>query len=468
MLKLLLLRALLFVTLLGTQLDALDLNATDDKAAAYRTGAIDRVAAQAPAHLRQALTSKGDAALKGLVDYLVAGAADDYQKVKRIHDWITDNIAYDNDSFYGGVNASDPLRDLRATCAGFASLFARMSELAGVKAITISGRSRVTFDTKTGEMATHIWNAVQIGGKWYIVDTTHDDRFSFDRSSFGKKSPYRDTQLFIAPEAKILENFPDDAQYQFLPAQKSFDEFLAAPLVQMQFSKLGIKSADRAETQVKKIRVAGRGSRYMLVKDQVQPGGAVTRLRFTVPAGVSLFAGFTAGNGKRADEHALCHVVASITECEFSSPGAGSYAAYISAREKSSERLYTKVYEFEVHGDREGPALPENGKPVALDALAEFGVKIVSHNFSEAGAKEFYLELEYPQTTSVFSAAWDRADNKIPNSATASAPQPVPGGLRLKYRYAPRAIGAQIIKLRVKKADARLFNDTAWMVRIAR
>jgi hypothetical protein len=83
--------------LLCTALGAADRLATDAFSANYRTGIPYEKSLNVPAEIRSAVTSNPEAGLPLLVQHLVGDTGDEFIKVKRIHDWITDNIAYDSD-----------------------------------------------------------------------------------------------------------------------------------------------------------------------------------------------------------------------------------------------------------------------------------------------------------------------------------------------------------------------------------
>ncbi|TFE25533.1 transglutaminase domain-containing protein [Cohnella luojiensis] len=88
----------------------------------------------------------------------------DHQKVKAIHDWIVTNIAYDtrliSHSAYDGISKG------KTVCQGYALLTYEMMKQAGIPVKIMEGTSRGI---------SHTWNLVQIGGKWYHLDTTWDD-----------------------------------------------------------------------------------------------------------------------------------------------------------------------------------------------------------------------------------------------------------------------------------------------------
>lgn len=98
----------------------------------------------------------------------------DYEKVRAIYDYITQNITYAYDS--SGQPDSRPvkhsaygaLEEGSAVCQGYATLLYRMLLTAGIDCRYITG-------TSSGEG--HAWNIVRLGSKYYNVDSTWDSNY---------------------------------------------------------------------------------------------------------------------------------------------------------------------------------------------------------------------------------------------------------------------------------------------------
>lgn len=88
----------------------------------------------------------------------------EYEKIKKIHDYIIDNISYDitvqNNSAYEG------LKNGATACQGYANLAYKFFTEAGINARIVTGIA-------DGEA--HAWNIVQIEDLWYNIDCTWDD-----------------------------------------------------------------------------------------------------------------------------------------------------------------------------------------------------------------------------------------------------------------------------------------------------
>lgn len=114
-----------------------------------------------------ALEYKGnfDAAIKEIN----AGGLDSYNKLKRIHDYIITHYSYRNES---KILSSDTTNETRAVgymlahkegcCESYAKLTKVLCDYYGIPCVLASGNK-------------HMWNEVQIDGKWYLYDVTWDD-----------------------------------------------------------------------------------------------------------------------------------------------------------------------------------------------------------------------------------------------------------------------------------------------------
>lgn len=91
----------------------------------------------------------------------------DYNKVKYIYEWIILNSSYDHGPYY--ASSYGPIVDRNGTCIGYAKATFYLLSLAGFDCVYGVGK---------GINETHIWVKVNIGGKWYNVDTGWGDPLS--------------------------------------------------------------------------------------------------------------------------------------------------------------------------------------------------------------------------------------------------------------------------------------------------
>lgn len=93
--------------------------------------------------------------------------ASDYEKVKKIHDYIINMASYDISKKKS--SAYNLLFNKSAVCEGYALVAYRLFMEAGLPCRIISGK---------GNKEAHAWNIVQVDGKWYNIDLTWDDPIS--------------------------------------------------------------------------------------------------------------------------------------------------------------------------------------------------------------------------------------------------------------------------------------------------
>lgn len=90
------------------------------------------------------------------------GGMTDVQKAMALHDYLAQHMSYD--FTYSRYNSYNALVEQSAVCQGYTLAYAELLKKAGIP-----------FDFCASTAMNHIWNYVQIEGKWYHVDVTWDD-----------------------------------------------------------------------------------------------------------------------------------------------------------------------------------------------------------------------------------------------------------------------------------------------------
>lgn len=114
-------------------------------------------------------TKKVDDKIKKLFNKWNIEKLSDYEKIKKIHDYIVENASYDTDM--KNYSAYDNLFEKTSTCQGYMSLAYKMLTEAKVPCRVITG---------TGNGEAHGWNIVNLDGKWYNFDSTWDDPLTWN------------------------------------------------------------------------------------------------------------------------------------------------------------------------------------------------------------------------------------------------------------------------------------------------
>ena len=140
-----------------------------------------------------------------LLNSLKVSGNNDYAKVTAIYDYITKQVKYDYDearqSSIGNplsYTAYGALISKKSVCQGYALLFYRLCNQAGVPCRIITGKAK-----GANGVEQHAWNAVRISGKYYNVDATWDATM---------KQAGRDYEYFLTSNAD-LKNHVRDAAY---------------------------------------------------------------------------------------------------------------------------------------------------------------------------------------------------------------------------------------------------------------
>jgi len=165
------------------------------------------------------MPASAEVSIESVARYIAQQEPDPFLRVKALHDYAADRVAYDAPSYfarqYPPQDAETVFRTRKAVCAGYAKLLEALGQAIGEEIILIPGDARTRTSDLGGEG--HAWNAAKIQGNWYLIDATWDSGY-VDSSGFTKK--YRTDYLFVPPEVMVISHFPDAPAWQLLPTPK--------------------------------------------------------------------------------------------------------------------------------------------------------------------------------------------------------------------------------------------------------
>lgn len=163
---------------------------------------------------KKKLTSYEQKKLKEFSNKIVGNAATKYEKLLRIHDYITQNVYYDrpffeDSSVTGTLNPYDLYKQItsktkkaKTVCNGYSVLFAALVRMQGIPcrtakghAISIPGNQWET-ESNLAKMD-HVWNEAFVDGKWIVIDVTRDSP-----NVYYKNSEYPDG-AYVRPEHEV-------------------------------------------------------------------------------------------------------------------------------------------------------------------------------------------------------------------------------------------------------------------------
>lgn len=138
-----------------------------------------------------------------------------YDKIKQIHDYLVDNITYDQTIQKNNIyNLYGALANKECVCEGYAKAFKYLTNAAGIESVIVVG----TGTNSKGETENHSWNYVKVNGNWYAVDTTWDDPIV--QGGFTLSSSYKYKYFLKGSNTMSKDHFPSQ---QFTQGGKSFN-----------------------------------------------------------------------------------------------------------------------------------------------------------------------------------------------------------------------------------------------------
>lgn len=248
------------------------------------------------------MPAEAEVSIESLGRYIASREPDPVLRVKALHDWVADRIAYDTPNYVAHTipqedgNAQAVFRSRIGVCAGYAKLLAALGKVTGDEILYIVGDARSYEAPMEGEG--HAWNAVKLHGSWYLIDATWDAGSS-DQVAFKKR--YSTSYLFTPPDQFAISHFPDVAKWQLLEKPLTRAEFFRRPVLRPEFfaNGLELRSPDQSQVSV----------------------GSAINLSLGNPRKVFLLADFAPKRGGpkvdcKGDKHTTIH-------CDF--PTAGTY-----------------------------------------------------------------------------------------------------------------------------------------------
>jgi len=132
--------------------------------------------------------------IAALAESITRGINGNFERARAIHDWVSNNIWYDEDvlygrSPYGEQSALSTLNSKRGVCLGYANLTAALMRASGIPAKVITGfalgigsdNDEWTNESSRGRLpANHAWNEFFANGRWVIIDSTWNSSNTYE------------------------------------------------------------------------------------------------------------------------------------------------------------------------------------------------------------------------------------------------------------------------------------------------
>ncbi len=201
-----------------------------------------------PSALAQSVPVAYQTGYASVARYIASREQDAFERIKAIHDFIALRVDYEVPVDHAHLPPSEPevvFTRRRAVCAGYARLFEAMVKEIGGQAIYISGDARFATDDAAG--ASHAWNAVEIEGRWYLVDVTWDAGV-LSGGRFERR--YRTDFLLAPPKFFVISHFPTRPEWQLLTPALARGEFYRQPLLFPSFIAFSLKLIEPERSQI--------------------------------------------------------------------------------------------------------------------------------------------------------------------------------------------------------------------------
>ena len=151
------------------------------------------------------------ASVAALSDQIVGDERDPYTQVFLLHQWVSENIAYDYIMFGGAPWVTDSagvLEIRRSVCAGYASLLRDLILAQGIPAMDCTNDALYSsYALTTAGGAGHAHVEAYVNGRWVVMDPTWDSRNKYygpDNQEW--ESPNGYYYFDITPEAFALDH----------------------------------------------------------------------------------------------------------------------------------------------------------------------------------------------------------------------------------------------------------------------
>ncbi|MDR2630897.1 MAG: hypothetical protein LBC60_08255 [Spirochaetaceae bacterium] len=206
-----------------------------EAAYAYRNDKADIQVARLPQYVSSLRINDPPAYVRQAAAYITRNAKNSFDKVKKIHDFVTLTIRYDADAFLADRKTpqdyASVLKSGLALGDGYANVLKRFCDVLGIECEVIYGYGRGAgfspFANERPGNTNHAWNIVFIDDAGYLIDCTWDAGNLRDGSFH---QGYTTDYLFLRPEYFIYSHFPENPRQQLLEKPLSRADFSRLPL----------------------------------------------------------------------------------------------------------------------------------------------------------------------------------------------------------------------------------------------
>jgi transglutaminase-like putative cysteine protease len=197
------------------------------------------------------MPSEAESSIQSVARYVSERTPSPFERLKALHDWVADRVAYDVDSYRSGhippQDAESTFAKRTSVCAGYANLLEALARAADLDVVVVVGDSRTMSNDLSGQG--HAWNAAKLAGHWYLLDPTWDSGY-VNGATFTRR--YSTAYFLTPPQVFNVDHFPDDPKWQLLDRPRSRGEFVRQPALTPTFFASGLEllTPDRSQIDV--------------------------------------------------------------------------------------------------------------------------------------------------------------------------------------------------------------------------
>ena len=281
--------------------------------------------------------------------------------------WIAHNIAFDTVSYfsknYADQTAEGVFRNRKGVCAGYANLYKYLCDALQLPCEVVRGYAKgYGFDDREGALAEvdHAWNAVQIYGHWYLIESTWGAGHLNDQKIFRRE--LHSYYFLPRPEEMIYHHLPQDEQWQLLRKPIRMEQYLQMPQIRYTFFELNLE-------------IIKPKNQYSIQLEQDKPYALVV---LKVPNDVYLTAALKLnGENIEGGHRIIPNRVKQQISCYFAPSSLGKHKISIyGKRENASTGTFKSVLNLEL--DIRIPIDTPISYPKTWDIFTDYELKILS------------------------------------------------------------------------------------------
>ncbi len=278
----------------------------------------------------------GGSSLAVVAQKLTVGLPSDLARLYALYRWITRYIEYDVDAYFSGdlrnaVGAANTFHRGKGVCDGYSALLQEMGRVAGLQIEKVDGYAKgygYAVGVMTAGEPNHAWNAVNLDGCWYLLDSTWDAGSIDDSRHFSRKSGTWNYFL-VDPQLFITSHFPENPTWQLLQSPVNLNAFLAMASVPPGMVDLGVDISKHSRVHLERV-----ASPF-----EFDFGANVQQLSGRLRAGSKEVKGAWALQLRQPDNH---------LKLLFSAPKAGDYVATVFVAEKSTDTKSSDAISYNI------------------------------------------------------------------------------------------------------------------------